>query len=134
MLFRSEILSGKHLERPQGDGGNLFTDAIWDMVELCWRIVPSERANAKDVLKCLEECSTVDVASADLGGFSSFHPKVPVNHPCGMTETDPPIAPDENGPPVPPPRWGLGIGWIGVSLLLIAWSVFIGVTKKIHVF
>jgi len=69
-----EVMGGKHPERPQGEGGNLFTDAIWDMVKLCWKAVPSERASARDVLLCLGEGSTMDGASADCGRFCSFHP------------------------------------------------------------
>ena len=49
----SKVLDDKRPERPQGEEGVLFTDAIWGIVQLCWKTVPSERANVKDVLLCL---------------------------------------------------------------------------------
>ena len=48
------VLAGKRPERPQGEAGKLFTDGIWDVLQLCWKAVPSERANAKEVLLVLE--------------------------------------------------------------------------------
>ena len=51
-IFR--VLNGERPERPQGEAGKLFTDGIWDMVELCWKTEPKERASAKAVLACLE--------------------------------------------------------------------------------
>ena len=49
-----KVLNGERPERPQGEAGKLFTDGIWDMVELCWKTEPKERASAKTVLACLE--------------------------------------------------------------------------------
>ena len=68
-LILPDVLGYKHPERPRGEGGKLFADAIWDLLGLCWRIVPNERANARDVLECLEGCSAVDAASTDSGWF-----------------------------------------------------------------
>ena len=48
------VLGGKRPERPQGETGRLFTDGIWDLLQLCWKVEPRERANAQDVLLCLE--------------------------------------------------------------------------------
>lgn len=48
-----KILDGERPKRPQGGGGRLFTDKIWDMVQLCWRQAPSDRASAREVLQCL---------------------------------------------------------------------------------
>jgi len=49
-----KVLNGERPERPRGEAGEVFTDGIWDVMQLCWRSEPSERANAKDVLPCLE--------------------------------------------------------------------------------
>ena len=118
----SKILSGVRPEKPQGEAGKLFTVGIWDVVERCWRAEPRERASAQDVLLCLEgdspnvdgEDDRSDVASADTqrfpderdaaesnsGRFSSFYPKLPVDHPCDITGS--PIVSNESGPLVLP--------------------------------
>ncbi|KAF9643891.1 kinase-like protein [Thelephora ganbajun] len=49
----SKVLGGERPARPQGEGGKLITDDIWEVVELCWRPQPSDRAIANDVLECL---------------------------------------------------------------------------------
>lgn len=59
------VLDGEHPERPQGVAGTWFTDDIWDMVRLCWKSRPSERASAKYVHMCLEGRPTA--ASTDSG-------------------------------------------------------------------
>ena len=48
------IPAGNRPERPQGEAGRLFTDGIWDLLQLCWKAEPRERANAKDILLVLE--------------------------------------------------------------------------------
>lgn len=50
-----KVLHGERPGRPQGKGGKLFTNGIWDMVERCWKHTPADRARAKDALRCLEE-------------------------------------------------------------------------------
>ncbi|KAF9643875.1 kinase-like protein [Thelephora ganbajun] len=47
------VLRGEHPKRPHGEGGELLTHGIWEVVELCWKREPSDRASAKDVLRCL---------------------------------------------------------------------------------
>ncbi|KAF9642913.1 kinase-like protein [Thelephora ganbajun] len=47
-------LKGERPGRPQGKGGELFTHAIWGILELCWEPQPSDRISAKTVLLCLE--------------------------------------------------------------------------------
>jgi len=49
-----KILDGQRPQRPQGEQGKMFTDAIWRLLELCWGPQPSNRPSAKDVLSCLE--------------------------------------------------------------------------------
>jgi len=49
-----KVLRGKRPERPQGEAGVPFTDAIWGVLEMCWKHQPSERIDANDVLLCLE--------------------------------------------------------------------------------
>ena len=117
-----KVLDGKRPERPEGEGGKWFTTGMWDMVQLCWKAEPGERASARDVLLCLEEDSPNvdgdddrsygastdsqyfsdewDAVESDTSGFSLFYPKLPVNHHRGMAGS--PIIPDEGGPLVPP--------------------------------
>ncbi|KAF9643873.1 kinase-like protein [Thelephora ganbajun] len=49
----TKVLRGERPKRPQGEGGRLFTDGIWEVVELCWKREPGDRASAKDVFQCL---------------------------------------------------------------------------------
>ena len=49
-----KVLGGERPKRPQGDEGKLFTDAIWSVLERCWKPQPSDRPGAKTVLLCLE--------------------------------------------------------------------------------
>ena len=49
-----KVLHGQRPERPQGEKGELFTDAIWGALELCWKPLPSDRPSAKVVLLRLE--------------------------------------------------------------------------------
>ena len=68
-----EVLDGKRPERPEGEAGRLFAYGVWDVMELCWKPEPSERARARDVLLCLkgdspdvdEDDSQSDTASID---------------------------------------------------------------------
>ncbi|KAF9645728.1 kinase-like protein [Thelephora ganbajun] len=46
----TKIVRGERPARPQGEGGKLITDGIWEVVERCWKREPSERASARDVL------------------------------------------------------------------------------------
>ena len=47
------VLTGERPERPQGEEGKLFTEAIWQVLQLCWKQKPAERMNAKTVLSRL---------------------------------------------------------------------------------
>ena len=49
-----KILGGERPERPQGEGGELFTDVVWRVLELCWKSRPCDRIGARDVLLGLE--------------------------------------------------------------------------------
>jgi len=48
-----KVLDGERPGRPQGEEGKLFTDAIWGVLECCWKPQPSDRISAKAVLPCL---------------------------------------------------------------------------------
>ena len=49
-----KVLEGQRPTRPQGEEGKLFTDAIWRLLELCWKCRPGDRPNARAILSCLE--------------------------------------------------------------------------------
>ena len=48
------VLEGSRPERPQGSEGELFTDQIWEALNLCWKQQPRDRISAGRVLKVLE--------------------------------------------------------------------------------
>ena len=50
----SKVLEGHRPERPHGEQGKLFTDAIWEVLGLCWKHEPSDRPSARVVLQHLE--------------------------------------------------------------------------------
>ena len=54
-----KVLKGERPERPKGKEGALFTDELWEMLGLCWKQQPGERTSAKDVLRCLENTSSL---------------------------------------------------------------------------
>ena len=64
-----KVLDGLRPERPQGKGGALFTDDLWEILELCWKHQPSERANVKMVLRCLERNSMLPQPHYDADGI-----------------------------------------------------------------
>ena len=47
------ILRGERPERPQSRQGTLFTDSIWEMLELCWKSRANDRPSLNAVLRCL---------------------------------------------------------------------------------
>ena len=47
------VLEGRRPGRPQGAEGRLFTDAIWGVLELCWKPQPSERTSVEAVFRGL---------------------------------------------------------------------------------
>lgn len=49
-----KVLEDERPGRPEGEEGKLFTDAIWDALELCWKRQPNDRPRVKTVLLCLE--------------------------------------------------------------------------------
>jgi serine/threonine protein kinase len=49
-----KAVEGKRPERPQGKDGELFTDDIWDILELCWKHQPRDRIGASAALLRLE--------------------------------------------------------------------------------
>jgi len=49
-----KVLEGEHPERPQGESGKPFTDAIWGLLKLCWKPQPNDRTSVEAVLQCLE--------------------------------------------------------------------------------
>ena len=53
-LVIRKVLDGERPGRPEGEGGRLFTDSIWAVLEYCWKPRPCDRVNAKVVLSVLE--------------------------------------------------------------------------------
>ena len=60
------VIGGERPEKPQEEAGGLFTNEIWEVLELCWKQQPNDRPNLKRVLSALEgELST---PSSDMDG------------------------------------------------------------------
>ena len=54
-----KVLKGERPERPQGVGGIWFTDDIWSILGRCWEPKPGNRPSIEDVLRRLEEASSL---------------------------------------------------------------------------
>jgi hypothetical protein len=61
-----KILGGEHPRRPRGKKGKLFTDEIWSILELCWKLQPHDRISASTVLLRLEEHPPLLVSSSNM--------------------------------------------------------------------
>ena len=64
-----KVLDGKRPGRPREEGGKLFTDGIWRILELCWKHRPSDRISAKTILRGLEEDSFSSWPSPGMDGI-----------------------------------------------------------------
>ncbi|KAF9644879.1 kinase-like protein [Thelephora ganbajun] len=62
------VLGGERPKRPQGDEGELFTDDIWEVLELCWKPLPSDRISAKGVLMGLDGSLSPSGSPSDMDG------------------------------------------------------------------
>jgi len=144
----SKVLGGERPDRPQGEEGKLFTDALWRVVELCWKPRPRDRISARDVLLGLEGtpsplgwspdanrdvgADTEGQPAATANGFGTLRPLhsgLIIDHPWDTT--GPTAAHGDDGLPVPPhgyPKQGWVIDW----LVRVAWNVFNAVTKQLH--
>ena len=112
------VLEGRRPARPQGAEGRLFTDAIWGVLELCWKAQPSERTSVEAVFQGLGgDPSTVQSASYVGGdveadsddqsdvtakGSRMFPHFIPGSLLITLRRIGPPIQYGENVWPVPP--------------------------------
>jgi hypothetical protein len=126
LVVGSQVLKGKRPTRPQGKEGELFTDEIWDTLELCWKHHPQDRISASAVLLRLggfppllrssfdvdedAETDSDDQSDTGSGMFSLSYPWSVFNRPCVITESS--IARDENGLPLPPRTADPRGGWL----------------------
>ena len=69
-----KILRGERPKRPQSEQGALFTDSIWEMLELCWKPLPNVRPSLNAVLRCLLRCLRGDTRSWTLVGTDTDAP------------------------------------------------------------
>jgi len=104
------ILDGKRPGRPRGEEGELFTDATWEVLELCWKPRPSDRASVRAVLLSLggnqedvesDSDDQSEVTAKNSSMLSLFRP--------GLTSDSipryigPTTARQDSGIPAPPP-------------------------------
>jgi len=64
-----KVLSDQRPGRPEGEEGKKFTDAVWKVLELCWKPQPRDRASATAVLSCLEGELPSAWSSSNTGGY-----------------------------------------------------------------
>lgn len=67
-VVRFHVMHGRRPSRPQGNMGELFTDGIWEILELCWKHQPGDRISAKDVLLHLEQIQSPLQLPPGVGG------------------------------------------------------------------
>ena len=108
------VLEGQRPERPQGEEGQFFTDAIWEVLGMCWKQQPRERTSVEVVLRCLEgkplslgstpdvdvgaETDTSDASDAttvESSMASPFHPGLALDRP--LLHAGPPAIGGDNG-------------------------------------
>ena len=49
MAVPVKVIQGAHPTR-----GEMFSESLWKMLELCWSFEPKDRPNIEDVLQCLQ--------------------------------------------------------------------------------
>jgi len=62
-----KVLGGERPQRPQGEEERPFTEAIWRLLEDCWKPQPSDRVSVRAVLSCLEESPHSARLPSDVG-------------------------------------------------------------------
>ena len=62
------VLKDKRPERPRKEEGKLFTDAIWGVLELCWKRKPNDRTSIEAVLTGLEQTPLPLGSTSDADG------------------------------------------------------------------
>jgi len=66
----SRVLDGERPKRPRGNAGELFTDDIWVILELCWKQQPGDRISAEAVLLHLQRIPSPLSPPPNVGGDS----------------------------------------------------------------
>lgn len=146
-----KVLEGERPRRPEGDDGKLFTNDIWEMLNLCWKSQPQDRIDAKAILLVLEgdisllrstsimdgdmETGTdeqLDAMESDssMFFFVSFHYRHFFNHLCAVIG---PLIVHSNSshlnlPQIQNPKEG----WIGYRLAHRAHQMFKATAKRLY--
>ena len=143
-----KVLEGERPRRPEGDDGKLFTDGIWEMLNLCWKSQPQDRIDAKAVLLVLEGDTSLlrptspnidegmetdadeelDAMASDSSMFFLFFILLYMhfNHPSAIIG---PLITHNNSGQLDPPQMQ---GWIGYRLAHRAHKMFKATTKKLY--
>jgi len=149
-VVMQRVKAGSRPERPRGEKGTLFTDALWYVVGFCWTHQPCDRISARVVLLGLEGTppplwpspnaggdveadadGRLTITASESGMFSLSSSRLMVNRPCGAI--GPTIVHGDDELPVPP-RGYSERGWIGDWLVDIAWRAFTVATGQLHIF
>jgi hypothetical protein len=145
------ILDDERPRRPLGKKGGLFTDDIWETLELCWKYQPRNRISASAVLLRLEghppllgppvnvdgDAETGRDDQSDTNSSVFFFPSYPwliFNYPRAIAETtivlfndEPPLPQTfDDGLPSPQTANPKG-GWLERT-----WGMFEATTRKIR--
>lgn len=137
------IKEGSRPERPQGE----FTDALWAVLELCWKHRPRDRISAKSILLGLEGAplslrpvdeivetdsdGQSDTTASESGASSLSSSNPIINHSYGIGTIGPDVAHGADGLPVPQHRH-LKYGWVGDWLVRIARRIVNAATRQLH--
>ena len=76
----AEVLAGVRPTRPQGAQGSWFTDALWEILELCWRKEPDERPRLHIILRCLQDATRPTKLISGVDGDISADTEPGPNH------------------------------------------------------
>ena len=138
----SKILDDKRPMRPGGEEGRLFTDGIWEILELCWKPQPRERITAKAVLLGLEGKPyplrpTSPKAEGDMefvvDGQSDIQRAIPVCFSI-LPQAHVFLSFDITGVPVLPLAGNPTDGWIGNRLARSVRKIFKAAIRKLDGF
>ena len=107
-----KVVGGERPERPQGDGGKLFTDAIWSVLQRCWKPEPSDRPSTKAVLQCLGGSPSLSRQSSGVDGVGETDTDVDSDTSTNDSGVSPPSTRDP-GLPIPLQNGGNWNGRVG---------------------
>ena len=87
------VLKDKRPERPQIEEGEMLTDYIWEVLELCWKRQPDDRTNLEAVLTGLERNRFPSGSTSDADGDVEIDDNGQSGATAGESSTPSPLQP-----------------------------------------